>query len=248
LTSYQLFYINRKVTEKGRGLMMKKGIKLLAIGICIFALVLPVYISSAASLLMNHTYMPIVNNQPTLTPTPQLPVLFPNGDFEQGRVIWTQYSSHDYPMIYNYQDFPSAAPPYDGVWEAWLGGLYEETSYIEQQVYVSPSLPYLSYWYRVDPSVGCVSGLGMVNVNGVMLSYYSLCTATGGWVHSVVNLGLFAGQTVPIQFRAETDATTNSDLFIDHVGFQASQSSGNSPAEDMNSIDISTLKQYATGK
>ncbi len=227
--------------------MMKKRIKLLAIGACIFALVLPLYISSATTL-SNHTYLPIMYKLPTLIPTSIPPVLFPNGDFEQGEVIWTQYSFHDYPVIYNYQSVPSAAQPYDGIWEAWLGGLYEETSYIEQQVFVSPSLPYLSYWYRVDPSVGCVSGLGMVNVNGVMLSYYDLCTATGGWVHSVINLGLFTGQTVPIQFRAETDIYTNSDLFIDHVGFQASQTSANSQVEEKIDTGISTPKQDGIGK
>lgn len=227
---------------------MNKKIKLLAIGICIFVLILPLYISSAASLLTNHTYLPIVNNQPTLTPTPQPAVLFPNGDFEQGPVIWTQYSAQNFDVIYNHDVFPSAVQPYDGTWEAWLAGWISETSYIEQQVFVSPSLPYMSYWYWVIPSDGCVSGLGMVNVNGVMLSYYDLCTATGGWVNSVVNLGLFVGQTVTIQIRGETDAYTNSDLFIDHVGFQASQSSANSPVENMIDIDGSIPKQDVIGK
>ena len=207
-------------------MIMNKRIRIIAIGICLLALVSPIYISLAASLL-NQTYLPIIYKQPILTPTSQPPVVFPNGDFEQGPVIWTQYSSNGYELIYPQPELPAGVLPYDGLWVAWLGGVYNETSYIEQQVSVSSNLPYLSYWYWIAPSVGCVSGLGLVSVNGGVLSIYDLCNATGGWVQGVINLSAFAEQSVLIQFRGECDGFTNSDLFVDHVAFQASLTENN---------------------
>ncbi len=222
--------------------MIYKRNKFLAIGMCIIALALTIYSSLAASLL-NQTYMPSIYNQPTLTPTPQPLVLFPNGDFELGPVIWTQYSSNGWDLIYQQQELPQGVFPYDGVWVAWLGGDYSETSYVEQQVFVSYDLPYMSHWYWIIPSVGCVAGLGLVLVDGGVVAMYDLCSATGGWVQKVIDLRAYAGQSVLIQIRGECDASTNSDLFVDSVGFQSSLQSANSPAEDMIDIDISTLKQ-----
>jgi hypothetical protein len=106
----------------------------------------------------------------------------------------------------------------------------------------------MSYWYWIVPSDGCVGGLGLVLVNGGVIGVHDLCTATGGWVQSVINLSAYAGQSVLVQIRAETDGFTNSDLFVDHGGFQASLYSANSPAEGMIDIDISTLKQDVLGK
>ena len=50
---------------------------------------------------------------------------------------------------------------------------------------------------------------------------YDLCSDTGGWVKRVVNLSSYAGQSVTIQIRAESDGSLISNLFIDHVAFQA---------------------------
>ena len=195
--------------------MVNKRIRIITIGIGLIGLILPIYTSLAASLL-NQTYLPMIAKQPAVNP----PGIIPNGDFEQGPVIWAQYSSNDYDVIYPQQELPAGVLPYDGIWVAWLGGVYNETSYIEQQVSVSSNLPYLSYWYWIAPSVGCVSGLGLVSVNGGVLAIYDLCNATGGWVQGVINLSAFAEQSVLIQFRGECDGFTNSDLFVDHVAFQ----------------------------
>jgi hypothetical protein len=226
-------------------MIVNKRIRTIIIGICLIAFVLPIYITLAASLL-NQTYLPIIFKQAALTPTPQPPVLFPNGDFEQGPVIWTQYSSNGWDLIY--QDLPAGVFPHDGTWAAWLGGDYAETSYIEQQIFVSSDLPYMSYWYWIAPSVGCVSGLGMALVNGGVVAIHNLCNATGGWVQSVINLSAYAGQSVLIQIRAECDANTNSDLFVDQVGFQASLNVANHPIEDITAIEVSTLKKDVLGK
>ncbi|OGN90164.1 MAG: hypothetical protein A2Y88_10595 [Chloroflexi bacterium RBG_13_48_10] len=203
--------------------MVNKRIRIITIGIGLIGLILPIYTSLAASLL-NQTYLPMIAKQPAVNP----PGIIPNGDFEQGPVIWAQYSSNDYDVIYPQQELPPEVTPYDGIWVAWLAGVYNEISYIEQQVFVSSSLPYLSYWYRIIPSEGCVNGLGMVIVNSGVVAVHNLCTATGGWVQGVINLSAFAEQSVLIQFRGETDGFTNSDLFFDHIAFQGAPMENNS--------------------
>jgi hypothetical protein len=197
--------------------------RIITFGICLFALVMPIYISSAASLL-NQTYLPIIFKPPSLHP----PGFIPNGDFEQGPVIWTQFSSNDFDLIFPQQELPLGVTPYDGIWVAWLAGIFNETSYIEQQVFVPSDHPYLSYWYWIAPSNPCGISLGMVIVNGAIVAIHDLCDATSGWVKGVINLSAYAEQSVLIQFRGETDANTNSDLFLDHVAFQAAPIENNS--------------------
>jgi hypothetical protein len=227
-------------------MIVNKRIRTIVIGICIVVLILPFAITLAAPFAFQNSYLPIIYNQPTLTPTSQPPVLFPNGDFEQGPVIWTQYSYQEYPLIY--QEFLSGIFPYDGTWAAWLGGAINEIAYIEQQVVVSSDLPYMSYWYWIVPSSPCGNGLGMVLVNGGAVAIHNLCNATGGWVQSVIDLSAYAGQSVLIQIKAECDSINTSDLYVDHVGFQPSLTIANHPPNDRIDIDASTLKQDVPGK
>jgi hypothetical protein len=179
----------------------------------------------------------------TLTPTPTstsipTPVLFPNGDFEQGRVIWSEHSSNGYKLIYQKSNLP--VPPYDGEWAAWLGGVSNETDYIEQKVFVPTDVPYMSYWLWIQSVDYCGYDVGMVLVNGTTVDAYWLCSNnnTIGWVQRVIDLRAYAGQSVTIQILAHCDASLRTDLYIDHVAFQPSQGGINILPES--NIDIST--------
>jgi hypothetical protein len=177
-------------------------------------------------------YLPVVSNLKTPTPTPDLsPILFPNGDFEQGATIWAETSTQGYELIL--EQYPSGLPrnipPYDGVWAAWLGFVDIEYSTISQQILVPYDHPYLSYWMWIDsedPNCGIAYDLAQVTVNGVTVDEYDLCTATNtyGWVQRVVDLYAYRGETVEIKFGGFTDLYYQSDLFIDHVSFQVSAS------------------------
>jgi hypothetical protein len=160
------------------------------------------------------TYLPIV------TGAPQGFILFPNGDFEQGPVIWEEYSSNGYDLIV--QELAPGVAPYDGTWAAWLGGLTDEVSYIVQQVSVPNDLPFMSYWHWIVSSDECGKDIAEVLVNDVVVETYSLCSAnnTGGWVKKVVDLNAYAGDNVYIKINAVCDGAKNSNLFIDTVGFQ----------------------------
>ena len=85
--------------------------------------------------------------------------------------------------------------------------------------------PYLAYWQWIDSQeTGCSYDYGKVFINNTVVNSYGLCKSsnTGGWVKHIVNLSSYAGQTVTLQIRATTDSTINSNLFVDDVVFQPS--------------------------
>lgn len=145
-----------------------------------------------------------------------------NGDFEGGSTGWTEYSSHGWSIIGT--TLPSGLTAHSGSNAAWLGGDYSDTSYVQQQVSISAGAPYLVYWHWIASQDTCGHDFGKVLVNGTQLDSYALCSSanTGGWLQHSVNLSAYAGQSVTLQIRAETDDTLNSNLVVDDVSLQAS--------------------------
>jgi hypothetical protein len=145
-----------------------------------------------------------------------------NGDFESGPTGWVEYSTHGWPLIIN-SSFPSGVMPHSGTWAVWLGGDYDDTSYIQQQVTVSLQSPYLAYWHWIGSEDTCGNDYGSVIVNSSTVDVYDLCqaTGTGDWVKHVVDLSAYMGQSVTLQIQATTNYTLNSNLFVDDVTFQS---------------------------
>jgi uncharacterized repeat protein (TIGR01451 family) len=150
-----------------------------------------------------------------------------NGDFESGPTDWVEYSTHGWDLIVQALQLPGTVTPHSGNWAVWLGGEYDDISYIQQQVNVPTGNSYLAYWHWIASEDACGYDFGGVLVNSTVVDVYNLCIPyeTGGWVKHVVNLGSYAGQTVLLQIRAETDSSLNSNLFVDDVAFQASATS-----------------------
>jgi hypothetical protein len=145
-----------------------------------------------------------------------------NGNFESGPTGWTEFSSNGFPLILAPPDL--IVPAHSGSWAAWLGGFDDEISIIEQQVTVPGSAPYLAYYHWIGSNDACGFDFGGVIINGsIVVDVYNLCTSTntGGWVKHVVNLGAYAGQSVSLEIRAETDISLISNLFVDDVVFQS---------------------------
>jgi hypothetical protein len=172
-------------------------------------------------------FLPIILNH-YATP----PVALANPGFESGQTGWIEFSSNGFDIILNSPMLPVGVLPHTGSWVAWLGGEDNEVSSIEQQVTVSAGSPYLAYWHWIASADDCGYDFAYVVVNGSQIvDSYSLCTSssTGGWVKHVVNLSAYAGQTVLLQIRTETDSFLNSNLFVDDVSFQATASRELSP-------------------
>ena len=163
-------------------------------------------------------YLPVALQIP-YTP-PALPLL--NGDFEAGAVQWAEYSNHSWPIILSSDDV-DGLPVRGGRWAAWLGGEYDEIAFISQEVTVPADRPFLTYYHLIASQDQCGYDFGGVLVNDEVVDVYDLCDPadTGGYVLHAVNLGAYAGQTVTLQIRVETDGSRNSNLFVDDVSFSA---------------------------
>ena len=149
-----------------------------------------------------------------------------NGNFETGATGWAQFSTHGWTLIRT--TFPGSVTAHSGSWAVWLGGDYDEVSYVRQQVTVPPSRPFLAYWHWISSKDACGQDFGGVMINNsTVVDIYNLCstTNTGGWVKHVINLSAYAGQSVSLQIRASTNGSLNSNLFVDDVAFQSSASS-----------------------
>jgi hypothetical protein len=148
-----------------------------------------------------------------------------NGDFESGSTGWTEYSYQGWSIIMN-SGFPGSVTPHGSSWAAWLGGDDNEISYIQQPVTISTGSPYLVYYHWIDSTDICGYDYGFVLINSSVVHTYDLCstTNTGGWVKHSVNLSAYAGQSVTLQIRVETDSLDYSSLFVDDVSLQGSAS------------------------
>ncbi len=167
-----------------------------------------------------HTaFLPMIIDVPYVPPA--MPLL--NGDFEQGVTGWTEASAKGWPIIVN-SDEVEGLPTHSGIWSAWLGGDDDEISYIVQEVTVPSNQPYLAYYYLIDSGDLCGFDFGGVLVNDTVVEQYDLCgdSSMTSFGRRVVNLTAYAGQTVMLQIRAETDGSAVSNLLIDDVSFASS--------------------------
>lgn len=184
-------------------------------------------------------YLPAVEHNivPTETPTTTpVPTAVPptlgliiNGNFELGRNVgWIETSDFPYDLVTT--EFPPGLALHSGVWGTWLGGDYDGTTAIIEQVTIDASKHYLSYWHWIASSDICyedVGGVALLNDDGVVtndeiVDAYLLCdeTNTGKWVRRSIDVRQFAGQTRLLFILAGTDFSLNSNLFIDDVSFE----------------------------
>jgi hypothetical protein len=153
---------------------------------------------------------------------------FVNGGFESGPAVgWTEYSLLDQPIIVDDKTLKGSTDvtAHSGSWLAWLGGTEDadEVSYIKQQVTIDAAAPVLAYWHYVQSIDVCGWDWARVLVNGAEVTKFSLCmnTNTGAWVRRTADLSAYIGQTVWVQFQANTNQYNWSSWFIDDVTLEA---------------------------
>jgi predicted secreted protein len=163
-----------------------------------------------------------------------------NGDFESGTTGWTVSSTHLSPIIGTTVPDGTA---HTGAYAAWLGGNNDEIGYIQQQVSISVGASYLVYWQWINSLDSCGWDFARVLVNGSEVDSYTLCYSsnTGGWVQHSVNLSAYAGQSITLQIRAETDGSYISNLSIDDISFQASAPASAKISPAIPDLDVSTI-------
>lgn len=145
-----------------------------------------------------------------------------NGNFENGPDgSWLEYSLNGWDLILSSSAL--VVPPHSGEWAVWLGGDYDEVSYISQTVEVPSENTTLEFWEWVASEDLCGYDFAWVRVNSTNVYTVDLCwsTSTDGWVRRTVDLSGYSGQTVSLQFRVETDGSLNSNYFLDDIAFVA---------------------------
>jgi hypothetical protein len=161
-----------------------------------------------------------------------------NGGFESGSGVgWTEYSLLGQSIIVNDKALKGSTDvtAHSGSWLAWLGGTEDadEVSYIKQQVTIDAAAPVLAYWHYVQSIDVCGWDWARVLVNGAEVTKFSLCmnTNTGAWVRRTADLSAYIGQTVWVQFQANTNQYNWSSWFIDDVALEASTGPTPTPSE-----------------
>jgi len=104
-----------------------------------------------------------------------------------------------------------------------LGGDSNEIAYLQQSAAVPSDQTYLRFWNWIDSQDLCGYDFAYIRIDGTTVSQYDLCSSnnTGGWAERVIDLSAYAGQTVLLQVRVETDGSLNSNLFLDDFAFQS---------------------------
>lgn len=160
-------------------------------------------------------YLPLVAYQ-TFVP-------LANGGFEQsGASGWRTYTLRMPKLIWSQNEAAINVAPRSGSYLAWLGGMNDEVAVIEQVVTVPPEAPVLTFWYQSYSTDRCGRDYGGVVVNDNIVQRLNLCQAANvlAWRMSAVDLSAYAGETIVLQLRAETNASETSSFFVDDVAWQ----------------------------
>ena len=148
-----------------------------------------------------------------------------DGSFENGPDgTWQEASLKGWPLILSEEYL--LVPPHRGRWAVWLGGDNDEISFVRQQVTLPSSKAdaVLSWWLWIASEDACGNDYFYILINDAY-GRLDLCSAknTEGWARVTADLGNWAGQTVWLQLRVETNSSLNSNGFLDDVGFEALQ-------------------------
>lgn len=165
--------------------------------------------------------------EPTPTPEPGpagCTDICENGAFESGSTGWVESSSQGFRLICTKEICGAGLQPHAGEGLAWLGGGNNERSRLSQTVDIPAGAPaYLSYWHWIESEDYCNYDYGYVQLfvdnTLVTLKRYSLCNTarTGGWVLQTIDLSVYAGKTVRLDFYVANDRSLISTMLIDDV-------------------------------
>lgn len=148
-----------------------------------------------------------------------------NGDFELGtNGDWTETSTNFGGQGSLILDSGLPITPRSGSWLARLGATDNEASNLSQTVIIPANTSFsLHYWYQLTSNeTGCGFDTATILVNSNQEQQYELCQEnnTSGWSLGTIDMSAYAGQTVTINFRVETDVSLPSTFFVDDVSFE----------------------------
>jgi hypothetical protein len=139
--------------------------------------------------------------------------------FEDGQTDgWVEGSSSGFPVISNEQANPGAMV-HSGSWSAWLGGAYDDISYIEKTFSVPDVTPFLTFWQWTISDDACGGDKLSVIVNGKLAATEYLCTTSDSQAWQLYRLDLheYVGHQATVRIQVETDSSSHSSFFVDDI-------------------------------
>lgn len=144
-----------------------------------------------------------------------------NGDFERGAFAWQSNTLRAPHNIWPREAIDPSVTPRSGRFVAWLGGANNEVSVLTQQVTVPEDAPVFTFWRQSRSEDVCGYDYWGIAVNDVVVGRYNLCQTTHitTWQPTFIDLSAYAGQTIVLDIRVETDRTYLSHLYLDDVAW-----------------------------
>ena len=164
-----------------------------------------------------YNFLPLILKPPALILDPLV-----NGDFEDGKVGWTETATNARDLIVN-SGFPGGVTPHSDTWAAWLGGdYYEDTSTISQNISIPVGRSMLHFWYWISAPEDCGHDFFTLSIGSDTLINWDLCidSQTSGWVERSIDLSTYAGSGTLIAFTVALDDSDTSQVFIDDVSLE----------------------------
>lgn len=173
-----------------------------------------------------------------------------DGNFEHsssGNAKWIEYRSYaNRPLIVQTAGDLNVAPR-SGNWFAWLGGdhLLGETVNHQSRIASAAPVPlpnqtpiYLNFYYQViseevpDAEGLCVDDVINIWVNNILMYQGQLCNLsnTNGWMPFSIDVSLFAGQNVTLEFEIRSNYQRFSHVMLDDIAFQSVRLTANTPS------------------
>ncbi len=160
-----------------------------------------------------------------------------SGSFEAASSnSWQEFSLQGRPLVY--QSGISDMTALSGSQFVMLGGVQREVAYVFQVVTIPTNVPILEYWVVIDSSDDCGYDFGGIVLDDRVIDKFDLCqpSSTTTWQRRRVNLQRYAGATVTLEVRAETDRFLDSTLYVDDVSLVAIDATVSAAAANGESI------------
>ena len=149
-----------------------------------------------------------------------------NGNFDSAPLGtgWTQDDGGSgYPPIVSGSEMPPSIPPQSAPNAAWLGGLFNVTQSIYQDVAVPAGTTKLTLsgylWITTEEHGGTFDHLyaEIIAPGGTeTVGHWTNLSSNTGWtLFSTQASGNYAGQTIRLRIRSTNDATLNTNFFLD---------------------------------
>lgn len=147
--------------------------------------------------------------------------LITNGSFESGTAPWQFSSAGGYALISQLQS-------HTGAWGVYLGGYDSADDLASQQIALpGASAIALRFWWRMTteetshPWDTLDTNITLSDSTTTRLLRITDGDVAGIWQESVLDLSPYAGQSVRLAFRAQTDQDGPTDFYLDDVSVEA---------------------------